>query len=475
MGRDVSQRTFTEEDFSRFSESLACETALLGKYLAEGRFSEAEQPTIGYELEGWILDHRYVPAAKNKVFLQALQHPRVVPELSRFNIEINGEPRALDSGSLRAMHEEMQQTWNACQQAAHARGLILLLIGTLPTIRESDLSLKNISRMNRYYALNQRIFEERDGRPMHICIEGRETLDTHHEDCLLEAGTTSFQLHLALPQRTFADHYNASQLLSAPLIAVCANAPYLFRHDLWSETRVPLFEQAVETSDGSDRHRLRVLFGRSWLRSAENVFSENHRLFRPLLPILLEELEDSLPHLRLHNGTIWRWNRIIPGFVPGEAPRLRIEHRIMPAGPSLVDMIANAALYFGAATAYASRMPQITQDFSFAACEANFYTAAKDGLQTKLNWPGIAGSVDVVTLLLQEILPAAAEGLSRRGLGNEEISFYLDIVRQRLYNRQTGSEWQRRFVAKHGRHWDKLTSHYLENQRSGFPVHEWNI
>lgn len=475
MGRDVERQSFTAEDFTRFCQSLEAETALLDRYLGEGRFCESRQLSIGYELEGWILDHRYVPAAKNEVFLSQINHPRVVPELSRFNMEINGEPRALSGGALHAMQNEMQQTWNDCQLAAHAHGLTLLLIGTLPTIRESDLSLKNISRMNRYYALNQRIFEERGGEPVHVVIEGAEKLDTYHEDCLLEAGTTSFQLHLSLPQGSFVDHYNASQLLSAPIIAACANAPFLFHKNLWSETRVPLFEQAVETSEGSDRHRLRVLFGGEWLRSPADIFRENLRHFKPLLPILLQELEDSLPHLRLHNGTIWRWNRIIPGFVPGEAPRLRIEHRIMPAGPSIVDMTANAALYFGATVAYAKRAAKFSNEFSFGACESNFYSAAKDGLEASLAWPGVSGSINVVNLLLQEILPAAAEGLAEQGIGDDEITFYLDIIRQRLYTRQNGSEWQRRFVEKHGKKWDKLTTRYLEHQRSGFPVHEWDV
>lgn len=475
MGRDVDRRSFTEEDFTLFSDALKRETQRIAAYIREGRFSEADEASIGYELEGWILDHRYVPAAKNEAFLKSLQHPRVVPELSRFNMEVNGEPQRFASGALRAMHREMQQTWDACQAAAHAQGLALMLIGTLPTIRESDLCLKNISRMNRYYALNERILEERAGAPVHVHIEGRELLDIYHADCLLEAGTTSFQLHLALPQRRFADYYNAAQLISAPLIAAAANAPYLFHRDLWSETRVPLFEQAVETSDGHDRHRLRVLFGAGWLSSAEEVFLENQKLFKPLLPILLEELDDSLPHLRLHNGTIWRWNRVIPGFVPGEAPRLRIEHRILPAGPSLVDMVANAALFFGAATAYAERMPKITQGFAFSDAEDNFYTAAKDGLEARLTWPGVTGKIDPVTLILQEILPAAAEGLSRNGIGDEEADFYLGIIRQRMYQRQTGAEWQRRFVAEHGKKWDQLAMRYLENQRSGFPVHEWPI
>jgi gamma-glutamyl:cysteine ligase YbdK (ATP-grasp superfamily) len=475
MGRDVHKRRFTPEDFSLFNETLRRETEALRNIIADGRCSESVEPSIGYELEGWILDHRYVPAAKNEQFLSSVAHPRVVPELSRFNMEINGEPRAFAPGALRGMHDEMEQTWQACQQAAHAQGLILLLIGTLPTIRESDLTLKNISRMNRYYALNERIFEERGGKPVHIRIAGKEVLDTHHADCLLEAGTTSFQLHLALPQSTFANHYNASQLLSAPLIAACANSPYLFHHDLWSETRVPLFEQAVETSDGSDRHRLRVLFGSRWLTRADEIFAENRVLFKPLLPILLEELDDSLPHLRLHNGTIWRWNRIIPGFVPGEQPRLRIEHRIMPAGPSIVDMVANAALYFGAATAYAKRMQQLSAEFPFADCENNFYHAAKEGLDAHLRWPGTTTTIDVVQLLLQEILPAAAEGLADHSIPQDESDFYLGIIRQRLYDRQTGAEWQRRFVAKHGKKWEQLVLRYLENQRSGFPVHEWDV
>lgn len=475
MGTDVHKRRFTAEDFSLFHAALERETQTLEYLIREGKFSDAEQPSIGYELEGWILDHRYVPAAKNEAFLRSLGHPRVVPELSRFNMEINGEPRLLGAGALQAMQDEMTETWNACQAVAHDQGLILMLIGTLPTIREKDLSLRNISRMNRYYALNERILEEREGKPVPVRIEGCERLQTQHTDCLLEAGTTSFQLHYAVPQSNFTNFYNASQLLSAPLVAACSNSPYLFGRDLWSETRVPLFEQAVDTTDGTDRHKMRVLFGSDWLRSVSDLFVENLRQFRILLPILLEELDDSLPHLRLHNGTIWRWNRIIPGFVAGETPHLRIEHRILPAGPSIVDMVANAALYFGAVYAYAERMPRVAGERSFSTCEQNFYAAARDGLTAKLVWPGMDTEVDVVTLLLQEILPAAAGALTKLGIPEGEAGYYLGIIRQRLYDRQNGAEWQRRFIARHGKKWDQLVLRYLENQRSGFPVHEWDI
>ena len=470
MGQEISRARFAPADFARFAARLDAETALLGAWLADGR-CDARAYVCGFELEAWLLDHSFFPYPINETYLARLASALVVPELSRFNVELNGTPQPLAAGALLALERELEATWQQCIRTAHELEGTLVAIGTLPTIRARDLTLANISPLKRYAALNEQVLAARGGRALRIAIDGRERLALAHHDVMLEAATTSFQVHLQTPAQFAARYYNASSILSAPMVAASANSPFLFGRDLWDETRIPLFEQAVDTGDG----RRRVTFGNAYLESsAIECFRENLAAFPALLPICEEAPPEALAHLRLHNGTIWRWNRMLVGFDADGAPHVRIEHRVMPAGPTLIDMIANAALYLGAVRTLAtgSRAPEAM--LPFAVARENFYRAARDGLAARLVWFD-GRERDARSVLLDEIVPMARDGLAAFGLDEDERDRYLDLVVARVRTRQNGAAWQRAHAAAHRRDPFRLVADYLEHQRSGMAVHEWPV
>ena len=293
-----------------------------------------------------------------------------------------------------------------------------------------------------------------------------------HHDVMLEAGTTSFQVHLQTPLNEFVRHFNASLILSAPLIAATANSPYLFGKDLWSETRIPLFEQAISTSDVQGRPR--VSFGEGYIQSALDGFFYNQKREPVLLPFLYDDSPDSLRHLRLHNGTIWRWNRPLIGFNEQGIPHVRIEHRIMPAGPSVPDMIANAALYLGTCTAMAAADVPAETQLEFSVARDNFYRAAKDGLSANITW--LDGKFySAASLLLDVIIPLADAGLATLNLDADQRDYYISLLKARISSRQTGTDWQRAFIRKYGADFFNMTATYQHYQQSGKPVHEWEI
>lgn len=472
MGEEISRTAFSAADLRRFRARLGVETGLLQEWYRSGRFGRCTY-VGGFELEAWLLDHAFFPMPRNAEYLERLGNPLVVPELSRFNVELNGTPQPLSGQALRRLEHELTGTWRRCMQVAHELEGQLVMIGILPTIRQQDLTLANISALKRYYALNEQVLRLRGGRPIRLDIDGRERLQLTHDDVMLEAATTSFQVHLQAPADEAARCYNASLVLSAPMIAMTANSPYLFEHDLWSETRIPLFEQAVDVGDDAHPERRRVTFGSAYLDADPLAcYRENLEAFPVILPLSCNDPPEQLRHLRLHNGTIWRWNRLLVGFDAEAMPHLRIEHRVMPAGPSIIDMIANAAVYLGATRFLAGLRTPPEADLPFVHARANFYTAARDGLDADLTW--LDGSrVGARALLLDEILPMAREGLVVLGADADDIERYLDVATARVRTGQTGAAWQRAHVARHGRDFFRLTAEYLERQRSAAPVHEW--
>jgi hypothetical protein len=340
------------------------------------------------------------------------------------------------------------------------------MIGTLPTIRDADMTLANMSPLNRYYALNREVLRQRSGRPLRVEIEGREQLVSTHRDVMLEAATTSFQVHIKTPADLAHLYYNASIAASGPIIAACGNAPFLFGKSLWEETRIPLFEQAVEAPGPA-----RVSMGSGYVaRTLLEVFEENLRDYDALLPMAFDDAPAAFRHLRLHNGVIWRWNRPLVGFDASGAPHLRIEHRILPAGPGFVDMIANAAFYVGLVRALAFSGGDGSGGVPFAQAQRNFYSAARDGLDAKLYWPGI-GEIAAGRLLQSRLIPAAREGLA--DLGVSDSRGYMDVISARVGSGQTGARWQRAALAARGGDFHDLMAAYCERQRSGAPVHEW--
>ena len=477
MGQEIAETHFTPQDFEDYAERLREETELLADWFHSSIFSPRARMG-GFELEAWLIDDEAQPAPVNEVFLKRLDNPMVVPELARFNVELNDHPQHLWGSALSRMEASLGETWRQCMQVAEEMQTHLLMIGTLPTVNEAELCPANMSDMKRYRALNEQVLRLREGRPLELDIHGREHLRTTHQSVMLEAATTSFQLHLMVHPDLAARAYNASIIASAAQVAVSANSPYLFGHDLWDETRIPLFEQSVSVggfAGASHGPMRRVTFGSGYVReSLFECFVENQQHYPVLIPMTFQEGLEQMAHLRLHNGTIWRWNRPLIGFDYDGMPHLRIENRVVPGGPTVVDVIANAAFFFGIMqTLMTTEIPPEKQ-LSFAAARDNFYATAHHGLDAHIDWFGEKRGT-ARTLILEELLPMAKQGLEALEIDAIDIKRYLEIIRMRVETAQNGANWQRAYVEKHGRDLAAMTNAYRQRQESGIPVHEWDL
>ncbi len=477
MGQEIARTVFSADDFQRFHGALAEETRQLAAFARDGGFMDPRY-VVGFELEAWLLDHAGLPNPINQPFLKALHDPLVVPELSRFNVEINGPPQEMGPGALSALEYSLRATWARCQDTAHAMDTMLAMIGILPTIRDEDLGLANLSAQNRYVALNQQVQRQRAGEPICIDIDGMDPLRIKRPDVMLEAATTSFQVHLQVPYHQAGRHYNAALIASAPVLAASTNSPLLFGHRLWRETRIPLFEQSVELGGYgglADRTVRRVTFGRSYVdRDLMDLFLENLTLYPVLLPMGQLSTGQNYPHLRLHNGCIWRWVRPLLGFDADGLPHVRIEQRVLPSGPTILDMMANAAFHFGLTHALASSPRAPERELAFVDASANFYRAAREGLDARLVWLD-GRSYPAPELIQAWCLPLARQGLADLGLESAEVERYLDVLAARVASGQTGAEWQLGRLARERGDVARMMEVYLHNQRADLPVHEWDV
>ncbi|HHC73341.1 MAG TPA: glutamate--cysteine ligase [Thiotrichales bacterium] len=477
MGQEIRTHDFTDDDFEAFRRRLRDETELLARLAAEGGMAEG-WPTAGFELEVWLVDRHWRPAAINERFLERMQNPLVTHELSRYNLELNGAHLPLREDLFSAMSAELDETLAASRRVAESMAAELVCIGILPSLEPEMLDLEAMSRLERYRALNEQVFRLRGGRPLLLDIVGHDHLRREHHDVMLEAAATSFQLHLQVPASRAVRFYNASLLASAYTVALGANSPWLFGFDLWDETRIPLFEQSVDVGGyaGARGGPLRrVTFGSGYLRdSLVECFRENEEHFPVLLPMVSDDDPLQFSHLRLHNGTIWRWNRPLVGFDGDGRPHLRIEHRVMPGGPTVEDMFANAAFYYGLVAWLADMRDPPEAQLPFSQVRDNFYLAARHGLQAQIRWlDGQRGTV--AALLEREVLAMARAGLRLLEVAPEEIRRFMGVVEARVRTGQNGAAWQRRWVAKHGREMVALTAAYAERQWRGEPVHGWDV
>lgn len=477
MGQEIHTEVYQPADFRHFQQRLAIETQLLEQLITQGACSE-HSPIAGFEIEAWLLNDDMRPAPCNASYLSSFNNPLAGTELSKFNVEFNTPPVPLTCDALIELNNDLLNTWQQAEQHARQMQLHLLMIGSLPTLRQDDLHLGTISDMNRYRALNEQILKKRN-KPIQLDIKGHERLKIDHYDVMLEAAATSFQLHLQCPLSLAHFYYNASLIASAPMVALCANAPFVFGKDLWHDSRIPLFEQAVGIGGlgGAAQGPLwRVSFGSDFARhSIFECFTENLAHFPILLPECFNTIPEQFQHLRLHNGTIWRWNRPLIGFDEDGTPHIRIEQRAPSAGPTVIDSIANAAFFYGLCQNLCEQL-QTQQGplLAFSEAKDNFYQAARYGLGVHIVWfnqhkqrlPG---------LLKSELLPRAALGLKSLHIDQADIDLYLDIIRQRVASQQNGSTWQRRFMQKYPGDFVALTRCYLENQRRNRPIGEWEI
>lgn len=470
MGQEIDRSRFEQRDFERFATCLRQETRALHA-LAEGGRLSARGDVGGLELEVWLVDRDGFPCPLNEPFLERLADPNVVHELSQFNVELNVRPQVLGGDGLRRLEDDLAATWRACERVAAELGASVVAIGILPTLHDAQLCPQNMSTSARYRALNEQVLRLRRGRPIELHLVGVESLRASHADVMLEAAGTSLQVHLQVPAARAARALNAASILSAPTVALAANAPFLFGRRLWAETRIPLFEQAVDVG-GPER---RVTFGSGYVRaSLLELFVENEQHYAPILPIEPGREAGAFAHLRLHNGTVWRWNRPLVGFDADGTPHLRIEHRPMGAGPSLVDVVANMAFYLGLVSWYAQAEPAPEQELPFSSAKQNFYEAARLGLSARVDWLD-GRRWELRRLVLEVLLPLAQSGLEQLGVRRAEVDRYLGVIEARAASAQTGAAWQCAFVDRHGADFGALVRAYRERSSAGAPVHSWSL
>jgi hypothetical protein len=350
--------------------------------------------------------------------------------------------------------------------------------------------LDSVSENPRYSLLDQQIFAAR-GEDLEIVIDGVERLEMVSDTIMPEAACTSTQVHLQVSPDDFAGYWNAAQAIAGVQVAVGANSPYLFGRELVAESRIPLFEQTTDTRAEELKAqgvRPRVWFGERWITSIFDLFEENVRYFPALLPVCeeedpLETLERGdvprLGELRLHNGTVYRWNRPIYDVVRDQ-PHLRVENRVLPAGPTVVDILANAALYYGLLRVIAEDERPVWSRMSFSAAEENFHRGARDGIEARMYWPGL-GEVPAAELVLRRLLPLAREGLQDTGVESADADRLLGIIERRCVMLRNGASWQAE-VFHHlyeDRGMDRpealreMTRLYRGHMHSNEPVHEW--
>jgi len=346
-------------------------------------------------------------------------------------------------------------------------------------LTREHLTSETLSANPRYALLNDQIFAAR-GEDMQITIDGVERLDVLCDSIAPEAACTSAQFHIQVSPDNFAAYWNAAQAIAGIQLALGANAPFLFGRELWRETRIPLFEQATDTRAvelKAQGVRPRVWFGERWITSIFDLFEENVRYFPALLPIC----EDEDPAEVLDRGGTPRLaeltlhNRPVYAVVQGK-PHVRVENRVLPAGPTVTDVLANAAFYFGLVRTLAEEDRPVWTQMSFNAAEENFHSGARYGLDASVYWPGL-GTVPAAELVLRRLLPMAAEGLDRWGAHPSERDRYLGIIAGRCLNGRTGASWQ--VDAFHRAGGDRLAAlramlnEYRERMHSNVPVHEW--
>lgn len=489
MGQEVDDRTFTREDRTRYRAKVRRCLDVFARMLGEQDFS-VEVPHVGVEIEFNLVDGAGDPALKNDEALDAIADEDFQTELGLFNVEINVPPHPAAGDGLADMEATLRDDLNHAQGKAAEVGAHLLMIGILPTLREEHFTPESLSPNPRYHLLSEQILAAR-GEDIEIRIDGVDRLSTTADTIVPEAACTSTQLHLQVEPDDFAPMWNAAQAIAGVQVAVGANSPFLLGRQLWHETRIPLFEQATDTRSEELKAqgvRPRVFFGERWITSVFDLFEENVRYFPALLPIVddedpLADLEagrvPSLSELRLHNGTVYRWNRPIYDVADGR-PHLRIENRLLPAGPTVVDTFANAALFYGLVTVLGTSERPLWSQLSFKAAEENFHAAARTGLETDLYWPGV-GSVPARELVLRHLLPLAHEGLAQMGVASQAADRLLGIVEQRCIVGQNGASW---LVRELGRRLDagsdraealrEVTRAYEERMHSNEPVHTWS-
>src|SRR4051794_36406068 len=492
MGEDVESTTFDRRDRQQYREKLRTCLDVFARMLGESKF-DFERPLTGLEIEFNLIDGHHDPAMRNAEVLNAIANDDFQTELGQFNIEINVKPRSLVGNSAEQLEKELRASLNDAESRARSAGAHIVMIGMLPTLTPDHLTADSISVNPRYKLINEQIFAAR-GEDLRISIDGPEKLTTYADTIAPEAACTSVQYHLQVSPQDYAATWNAAQCIAGVQLALGANSPFLFGKELWRETRVALFEQATDTRPQELKEqgvRPRVWFGERWITSVFDQFEENVRYFPALLPVCDDEDPvavlrrgdaPKLAELRMHNGTIYRWNRPVYD-VFRDRPHLRVENRVLPAGPTVVDVLANGAFYYGLLRGLIEQDRPLWSQLSFPAAFDNFEAGARRGIDAHLFWPGL-GDVPATELVLRRLLPLADEGLVAWGVDTAVRDRLLGVIERRCTTGQNGAEWQarmfhhiddRRQPLDRRDSFREMLRRYIELMHTNEPVHNWRI
>jgi len=493
MGLEIDREKFGPRDFARFEERLRSSLSVLEEMLGRPDFGHGPN-SLGAELEVALTDDRARALPLNEEVLRETLDERMTVELDRFNLECNLRHVDLEGRPFAHLRRELESARAELTRAAALHGGRIAMIGILPTLVAEDLGASAMSDAVRYRALSRSIRANKEG-PFHLHIEGKDPLRLEFEDVTFEGAATSFQLHLRVAPPDFTAVFNAAQLATAPVLAAAGNSPIFLGHRLWEETRVALFKQAVD--DRSEEERLarrqaRVSFGSGWLRSGPfELFREAVEEYPALLPVLYDEDPEvalqsgsipGLKEIRLHQGTVWHWNR--PVYDAHDGGHIRIELRALPSGPTVEDLLANTAFLVGLSLGLAPSMEEVQSSFDFDRAHRNFYRAAQSGLEAQLDWPIVLGGSDrpmPARQLFPKLSEIAREGLRAGGIDPSESDPLIDCVLERVGNGQTGSVWQRANLAAQAsarRRGDALRfmfEDYSARSAEGEPVHRWSL
>jgi len=492
VGDEVKRTTYNRAHRREYRGKLQLCVDVLETMLTQSRF-DSDGSLTGMEIECNLVDAGYQPAMSNRHVLDAIADPAYQKELGAYNIEFNVPPRTLGGQTALDLEAEIRGSLNDAETKANTGGAHIVMIGILPTLMPEHLVDNWMSESTRYAALQDSIFSAR-GEDIPIQIAGPEPLTWHASSIAPESACTSMQLHLQLAPADFAAHWNAAQVLAGPQLALGANSPYFFGHQLWSETRIELFAQSTDTRPEELKTqgvRPRVWFGERWIASVLDLYKENIRYFPSLLPEVSDEDPvaelaaggtPQLPELRLHNGTVYRWNRPVYDVVEVEGvgrPHLRLENRVLPAGPTVIDMLANSAFYYGALRVLSEEDTPLWSRMSFAAAHANFLQAARRGIDAQLAWPGL-GEVAAPDLVLDVLLPIAHEGLRRWGVDADVRDRFLGVIEGRARTGRNGASWQVSTVQAlqdggmtRPAALAEMLRRYCEHMHANEPVHTW--
>jgi len=482
MGEHKVEQYVDEKKAQAFMKALLEDLRALAFMIAEGRV-ESGVTRIGAEQEMFLIDRYMRPAPVSLEVLKQANDARLTTEIARFNLEANLTPLELENDCFTRLQHELNEVIELARGSAATQNADVLLAGILPTLQKSDLSLDNLTPVARYHELDRGVIRMRGG-PLSIHIKGLDELQLTHDNIMMESCNTSFQVHFQSNAAEFANHYNIAQAITAPVLAVAVNSPLLFGQRLWQETRVALFQHSTDERSRPQLARnqpTRVSFGDRWLQqSVIELFHDQITRFRPIMiaepdenpfAVLARGETPSLSALRMHNGTVWRWNRACYGVHNG-VPHLRIENRALPSGPTIVDEIANAAFFAGLMVAVPQAYGEIAIRMAFDDAKLNFFRAARHGLDAQFQW--IDGQThSAASLILDQLLPLARRGLVEANIATGDIDKYLGIIEERARCGQTGARWIMKSLSATGNSASKLTSEILANQKRGEPIHRW--